>query len=106
KLEDYPRARETEQVAAEVARVTAALPGEPLQLGKPRWDPSDRLYCERPITGSADLAVDTDFLDFAGAETRPDEWRLVLPEGRTMHRIVGLRGEAPVAILAPRGYER
>lgn len=84
-----------------VKHATEALPGEPLELGPPRWDLLKGDVAEMPIVGVATAAIDADFFVYAEAETSPDEWRWVQADGRT-GTAVGLRAGALVAIIAGR----
>lgn len=88
-----------------VTTALAGLPGEPAEFGRPEWSRSG--ICERAVSEMPGHTVDAEFVLYAEAQVGVTEWRVCVYNGRAsdsrlMQVLVGLRGDEPVAVIAPR----
>jgi hypothetical protein len=80
------------------------LPGESTTLGLARWARSG--YCERPVDGWKEYAIDVEYVCWAEAEVGVDEWRRWSGPEPCAAFLIGLRDGEPVAVLAGRRVDQ
>jgi hypothetical protein len=100
-VDDEPRANKP-AFASAVQRYLDSLPGEPAQFGAARWGSED--FCELPVEGWTDFAVDAGILMYAEGEAKITEWRACSSDDPNVPVfLVGLRGDGEAAAcVAPR----